>query len=151
MNRLRITKQFTFETASALPNYNGDCANIHGHSYTLDVTVIGKPITDKTNPKYGMVIDFGDLKKIVKSEVVDPLDHAFVVNNNTKHGTFNPTEFGFGNKIIKLDYQPTVENMLCEMAQKISAKLPNGVKLHHLKIRETGTSYCEWYAEDNLT
>ena len=39
MKTVRVTKQFTFEMASALPNYDGDCANIHGHSYTMDVTL----------------------------------------------------------------------------------------------------------------
>ena len=51
----------------------------------LSVTVIGKPITDTTNVKYGMVIDFGDLKKIVKEEIVDVFDHATVFNKNTPH------------------------------------------------------------------
>jgi len=67
----RITKQFTFETGHALYGYDGKCRNIHGHSYKLSVTVIGKPISDSSNVKYGMVIDFGDLKKIVNKEIVD--------------------------------------------------------------------------------
>jgi len=66
MAKIRITKQFTFETAHALYGYDGKCRNIHGHSYKLDVTVIGEPITDMDNVKCGMVIDFGDLKHIVK-------------------------------------------------------------------------------------
>ena len=73
MSTIRITKEFTFETAHALYGYDGKCKNIHGHSYKLAVTVIGTPITDPTNVKMGMVIDFGDLKSIVKEEVVDPL------------------------------------------------------------------------------
>ena len=71
MSKIRITKQFSFETGHALYGYDGKCKNVHGHSYRLDVTVIGKPIEDNSNVKLGMVIDFGDLKKIVKSEIVD--------------------------------------------------------------------------------
>lgn len=63
MSVIRITKQFTFETAHALYGYDGKCRNVHGHSYKLSVTVIGQPITDKSHVKYGMVIDFSDLKK----------------------------------------------------------------------------------------
>jgi len=60
MSKIRITKQFTFETGHALYGYDGKCKNVHGHSYKLSVTVIGSPITDSSNVKFGMVIDFAD-------------------------------------------------------------------------------------------
>ena len=66
MSKIRITKEFSFETGHALYGYDGKCRNVHGHSYHLSVTVIGNPITDSSHVKLGMVIDFGDLKKIVK-------------------------------------------------------------------------------------
>ena len=78
MTKVRITKQFSFEMAHALHGYDGKCKNIHGHSYHLDVCVIGTPISNEDDTKYGMVIDFGDLKKIVKSEIVDILDHSII-------------------------------------------------------------------------
>ncbi len=68
MSNIRITKQFSFETGHALYGYDGKCKNVHGHSYKLSVTVIGSPITDRSNVKFGMVIDFTDLKKIVKEK-----------------------------------------------------------------------------------
>ena len=80
MSNIRITKQFDFETGHALYGYDGKCKNVHGHSYKLSVTVIGTPIGDASNVKFGMVIDFGDLKKIVLSEIVDKFDHATVFN-----------------------------------------------------------------------
>ena len=70
MSIIRITKQFNFEAGHALYGYDGKCKNVHGHSYKLSVTVSGEPITDNTNVKFGMVIDFSDLKKIVKEEIV---------------------------------------------------------------------------------
>jgi len=149
MKTVRVTKQFTFEMASALPNYDGDCANIHGHSYTMDITVKGKPINDQSNPKYGMVIDFGDIKKIVNTQIVNQLDHALVVNKNSAHGNFDPTKYGFGNKIVFLPYQPTVENMLSDFAERLMNNLPSGVSLYSIKIRETGTAFGEWNIEDN--
>ena len=57
MSTIRVTKSFSFETAHALYGYDGLCKNIHGHSYKLYVTVIGTPITDSSNVKFGMVID----------------------------------------------------------------------------------------------
>ena len=85
MNKIRITKSFNFETAHALYGYDGKCKNIHGHSYKLYVTVIGIPISEPNHVKYGMVIDFGDLKKIVREEVVDVFDHATIFNKNSPH------------------------------------------------------------------
>ena len=66
MSTIRITKQFNFETGHALYGYDGKCRNVHGHSYKLSVTVSGTPIDDSSHVKFGMVIDFTDLKKIVK-------------------------------------------------------------------------------------
>lgn len=83
MSNIRITKQFSFETGHALYGYDGKCRNVHGHSYKLSVTVIGMPIGDNSHVKYGMVIDFSDLKKIVQEEIVDVFDHATVFNGNT--------------------------------------------------------------------
>nr|MDA3906383.1 6-carboxytetrahydropterin synthase [Bacteroidales bacterium] len=62
MTKIRLTKEFKFETAHALKGYDGLCKHIHGHSYELLVTVIGEPLEDQNSPKLGMVMDFGDLK-----------------------------------------------------------------------------------------
>ena len=66
MSKIRITKQFSFETGHALFGYDGKCRNVHGHSYKLSVTVIGSPIEEEGAVKLGMVIDFSDLKKLSK-------------------------------------------------------------------------------------
>lgn len=149
MSNIRITKQFSFETGHALYGYDGKCKNVHGHSYKLSVTVIGKPITDKNNVKYGMVIDFGDLKKIVKEEIVDIFDHATVFNKNTPHIELAKELKCRGHHIILVEYQPTSENMVIDFAKKISKRLPDNIKLHSLKLQETETSFAEWYASDN--
>jgi 6-pyruvoyltetrahydropterin/6-carboxytetrahydropterin synthase len=149
MSNIRITKQFSFETGHALYGYDGKCKNVHGHSYKLSVTVIGKPITDKNNVKYGMVIDFGDLKKIVKEEIVDIFDHATVFNKNTPHIELAKELECRGHHIILVEYQPTSENMVIDFAKKISKRLPDNIKLHSLKLQETETSFAEWYASDN--
>ncbi|MGL2965608.1 6-pyruvoyl trahydropterin synthase family protein [Flavobacterium sp. XGLA_31] len=149
MSNIRITKQFSFETGHALYGYDGKCKNVHGHSYKLSVTVIGKPITDTSNVKFGMVIDFSDLKKIVKEEVVDQFDHATVFNKNTPHVELAAELKNRGHHVILVDYQPTSENMVTDFAQKISNRLPAGITLHSLKLQETDTSFAEWYASDN--
>ena len=149
MHKIRITKQFTFETGHALYGYDGKCRNVHGHSYKLSVTVIGIPITDTSNVKLGMVIDFGDLKKIVKEEIVEPFDHATVFNKNTPHMELAKELKDRGHKVILADYQPTSENMVIDFASKIKARLPKEIQLHSIKLRETETAFVEWHAGDN--
>lgn len=145
---IRVTKEFTFEMAHALLGYDGSCRFVHGHSYGLSVTVTGKPIEALGNPKLGMVIDFGDLKKIVKETVVDVFDHALVLNSETPHAHFKESKELF-DKLILVEYQPTSENMVADFANRIIARLPDNVKLLSLKLRETATSYAEWVATDN--
>jgi 6-pyruvoyltetrahydropterin/6-carboxytetrahydropterin synthase len=148
MSNIRITKQFTFETGHALYGYDGKCKNVHGHSYKLDVTVIGKPISDTSHVKLGMVIDFGDLKKIVNQEIVDVFDHATVFNKNTPHVELAKELADRGHDVLLVDYQPTSEMMVIDFAAKISALLPDQIKLHSLRLSETATSYAEWFAAD---
>ena len=149
MSNIRITKQFSFETGHALYGYDGKCRNVHGHSYKLSVTVIGKPIEDTSHVKHGMVIDFGDLKKIVKNEIVDIFDHATVFNKNTPHVELAKELEDRGHNILLVDYQPTSEMMVIDFAKKIKKHLPETIKLHSLKLQETETSFAEWYASDN--
>jgi len=149
MGVIRITKQFGFETGHALYGYDGKCKNVHGHSYKLSVTVIGTPVTDTSHVKLGMVIDFGDLKKIVKEEIVDPFDHATVFNKNTPHVELANELMERGHKVILANYQPTSENMVLDFAHRIGARLPINIQLYSLKLQETDTSYAEWYAGDN--
>lgn len=149
MSKIRITKQFSFETGHALYGYDGKCKNVHGHSYKLSVTVIGTPINDTSNVKYGMVIDFSDLKKIVKSEIVDIFDHATVFNKNTPHVELAKELEVRGHNVLLVDYQPTSEMMVVDFARKIKRHLPPNIKLFSLRLQETDSSFAEWYASDN--
>lgn len=150
MSKIRITKQFGFETGHALYGYDGKCKNVHGHSYKLWVTVIGEPINDFNHVKNGMVIDFTDLKKIVKEEIVNPFDHATVFNENTPHIELANELKTRGHHVILVDYQPTSENMVVDFAERIIKRLPTNIRLFSLKLQETDSSYAEWFASDNL-
>ncbi|MEZ8002312.1 MAG: 6-carboxytetrahydropterin synthase [Patiriisocius sp.] len=149
MSSIRITKKFTFETGHALYGYDGKCRNVHGHSYKLFVTVIGNPIADSSHVKFGMVIDFSDLKKIVKEEIVDVFDHATVFNKNTPHVELAKELSDRGHSVLLVDYQPTSEMMVIDFAEKIKQRLPKQTQLFSLRLQETATSYAEWYAGDN--
>ena len=149
MSTIRITKRFSFETGHALYGYDGKCRNVHGHSYKLYVTVIGHPISDTTHVKLGMVIDFSDLKVIVKNKIVDVFDHATVFNKNTPHVDLAKELSDRGHNVLLVDYQPTSEMMIIDFANVIKQELPSHIKLHSLKLQETDSSYAEWFASEN--
>ena len=150
MSIIRLTKLFTFEAAHALDGYDGKCRHIHGHSYRLSVTVKGSPLTDENDPKCGMTLDFGELKRIVNEEIVDKFDHSLVVHRADAADDvwLEPLKHRFGN-IIEVDYRPTCENMLTDFAERLQRQLPEGVMLYSLKMYETAPSCAGWYADDN--
>ena len=73
-----ITRRFTFEAAHQLPHHSGKCARLHGHSYTLEVTVGGALLTEGSSE--GMIVDFADLSKVVEHEVINQWDHQYLNN-----------------------------------------------------------------------
>jgi 6-pyruvoyltetrahydropterin/6-carboxytetrahydropterin synthase len=143
---VRITKEFKFEMAHALYGYDGLCANIHGHSYKLWVTVKGEVKNENGHTKDGMLMDFTDLKSIVKPEIVDKYDHSLVLNANSPHADLDLSAF---NKVYYLNYQPTSENLVLDFANFIKEQLPDGVDLLKVVLSETARSFAEWNKEDN--
>lgn len=147
MALIRLTKAFNFEMAHVLHGHDGPCKHIHGHTYELYVTILGTPNTDQQSPKFGMIMDFKDLKNLIKEAIINEFDHALVM-----HREFAP-EIDLSKDIFKrvifVDYQPTSENLVLDYANRIKKRLPVNMKLHSLRLRETLTSYAEWFAEDN--
>ena len=145
MAKVRITKEFKFEMAHALHGYDGLCANIHGHSYRLWITVRGDVKKDPAHTKDGMLIDFIDLKSIVKS-IIKKYDHSLVLNANSPHANLDLSAF---DKVYYLPYQPTSENLATDFANSIISLLPKKIELLKVVLSETSTSFAEWNSEDN--
>ena len=144
---LRITKEFRFEGAHALPGYDGRCRNIHGHSYLMYVTVKGEPLNGTSSPKEGMVVDFKELKAIVNEHIIDKFDHALVMRSNATLAQEIAAAYP---NVLLVDFQPSTENLICYFAQVLKEKLPAGAELFSIKLHETAGSYAEWYASDNI-
>ena len=149
MSKIRLTRLFTFEMAHALQGYDGPCSNIHGHTYRLEVTVIGTPIEDQTHPKNGMVLDFGDLKKLVQKNVVEALDHALLLYIGSPPELVE-TLRKLRHKLVLTPYQPTCENMLTDFSTQLRRAMPANVQLFSLKLWETQNSFAEWHASDQV-
>ena len=79
---MKVCKSFTFAAAHYLPNYEGKCSKLHGHTWRLDVEVEGE--VDKET---GMVLDFAELKRIVNEWVIEKLDHTCLNDQDFKNPT----------------------------------------------------------------
>ncbi len=148
MEKIRLTKEFHFEMAHALWNYDGTCKSIHGHSYKLFVTLIGSPAKNRKDPRNGMVADFSDIRKWIKAPILDHLDHALLISKDAELKDLNTVSQMF-DKLRIVDYQPTCENILIDIVKKIKTLLPDYIGLHSVRLCETATSYAEWFASDN--
>ena len=122
---LTICKTFRFEAAHCLPHHEGLCKNLHGHSYRLEVEVRGVPHKGKSAEK-GMIMDFGNLKRIVNEKVINHLDHTNL-NDNFVNPTAENMVFKIG-KIIR-------EGLIAQKADCC---------LHRVRLWETDTSWAEW-------
>lgn len=146
--KVRVTKKFTFDMAHALYGYDGPCKNIHGHTYHLSVTLMGMPIMDSNDVKLGMVIDFGDLKKVVKEQIINIYDHALVLNEQAPYSKSEVIANEF-EKVILVPFQPTCENLLLHFVASIKSLFPEHTQLISIRLDETPTSFAEWFLNDN--
>lgn len=115
MERARVSKKFSFAAAHFLPGYKGKCANMHGHTWEVEVTVEG-PV----DPETGMVIDFVALKELVEP-LIERLDHKLL------------------NDIAGLE-MPTAENIALWFRNQWYFE-PSGLK--SIKVWESPTSCAE--------
>ncbi|MBF0175649.1 MAG: 6-carboxytetrahydropterin synthase [Magnetococcales bacterium] len=77
---MRIARRFQFDAAHRLGHHDGKCQRLHGHSYGLELVLVGTPrLPVAEDPQSGFVTDFGLLRQIVQQELIDPfLDHHFL-------------------------------------------------------------------------
>lgn len=142
LSGLSVTKLFTFDLAHALFNHDGPCKNIHGHTYELTITISGPVLHKPGDPKDGMVMDFTELKEIVREHILSKYDHSLVLNRHSEEARTLPTTYA-GNLIL-MDLQPTCENLLLEFVKVLKRVLPPRVILSAVRLRETPTSWAEW-------
>lgn len=138
---ISITKIFRFETAHAIHQYPGSCAQIHGHSYKLHVTVQANEHSEKYIPGLGIIMDFKLLKFVVQESVLNLLDHKLILSKaylNESKNEFSKEE------LVELEAEPTAENLLLFLRDQITPKLPEQVLLTSLKLWETNDSFAEW-------
>lgn len=149
MALLTLTKRFSFEMAHLLPNYNGLCKNLHGHSYKLDVCVSGEPKQETGSADEGMIIDFKDLKNIINLSIIEKVDHSVLLNTNTDFALIEVLKKQ-QLKVFEVDFRPTTENLLAHFSNLIIPNLPKGITLHCLRLQETEGSFAEIFPGNPL-
>ncbi|MCC7301325.1 MAG: 6-carboxytetrahydropterin synthase [Bacteroidia bacterium] len=142
MGKIRIRKLYKFEAAHCLHGHDGPCKNIHGHSYRLKVVLGGEPRTEPGHPKDGMLIDFSELDRLIEGSVLALFDHALILNQSDPLALGNMVRSV--EKVIVFPFQPTCENLVCEIARKLQPLLPSHVKLERLVLYETANASAEW-------
>lgn len=138
---IKLTKIFHFEMAHAIHGYNGPCKNIHGHSYELHVTVATRSIIPSYIPDPGFIIDFKELAKIVSTSVIVNFDHKLMLSRPFVN--LYPSFPSLENLVI-VEFEPTVENMLILIKDRVNHSLSDHLSLLALKLYETKSSYAEW-------
>jgi 6-pyruvoyltetrahydropterin/6-carboxytetrahydropterin synthase len=147
---MTATKEFSFDCAHVLTGHLGLCNNLHGHTYKLQVTACQRNgLLLEEGPSAGMVVDFKDLKQLVTSLIVEPFDHATVIDMS------NDDQFEAGlyhllrthdKKIMQVAYRPTAENMCLNFVEKLNnevEKLDLPFVIAKVRLYETPTSYAE--------
>ena len=135
----KIAKEFQFDACHMLDGHNKKCHNLHGHTYRLLVEISGELITNGSSAD--MVMDYADLKAIVKQHIVDPLDHAYLYNqNNANECRIADLLKQMDRKIFAFPCRTTAEGMCQYIFDCLAQYLPVSM----IKLWETPTSYCEY-------
>lgn len=104
----KITAEESFDSAHFLKDYDGKCANIHGHRWRVLVTAGAEELSEKTQTR-GMVLDFGDLKKALREET-EALDHLFIIEKDSLRPETKEVLLAEGFRIREVSFRPTAEN-----------------------------------------
>lgn len=137
---MKITKIFTFDSSHMLDGHDGKCRNLHGHTYKLEVSVSDGLI--ESGAKTGMVIDFADLKTLVKQTVIQPFDHAFIYHGeNGRESQIAALLEGWQMKTLRLNRRTTAENLALEIYGRLKQ---TGLPVCSVKLWETPESCAEY-------
>jgi 6-pyruvoyltetrahydropterin/6-carboxytetrahydropterin synthase len=143
---LTITRKLEFDAGHRIPDHKSQCRNLHGHRYSVEITLVGAVIEEEGSSDNGMIMDFSDVKAIAKAHLVDVWDHAFIAyEKDTVVREF--LDSIPGHKTVIIDRIPTVEN-LAQTAFNILAaaykdRYGTGLRLHKLVLHETPNCWAE--------
>jgi 6-pyruvoyltetrahydropterin/6-carboxytetrahydropterin synthase len=143
---ITITRKLEFDAGHRIPDHKSQCRNLHGHRYTLEITLVGAVIEEEGSSDNGMIMDFSDIKALAKQYLVDVWDHAFLVYEK------DAAVRGFleslpDHKTVIIDRIPTVENLAQTAFNILKAvyqdRYGTGLHLQKLVLHETPNCWAE--------
>ncbi|HEY8023711.1 MAG TPA: 6-carboxytetrahydropterin synthase QueD [Burkholderiaceae bacterium] len=143
---LTITRKLEFDAGHRIPDHTSQCRNLHGHRYTLEITLTGQVVDHDGQSDNGMIMDFSDVKNLARESLVDLWDHAFLVyEKDTQVKEF--LDSLPNHKTVVLNRVPTVEN-LAKIAFDIlkpvyQDRYSTGLSLSKIKLFETPNCWAE--------
>ena len=143
---LTITRKLEFDAGHRIPDHKSQCRNLHGHRYTLEITLVGQVIEQEGSSDNGMIMDFSDVKSLAKTHLVDVWDHAFIVYEKDQAvRDFLATIPD--HKTVIIEHIPTVENLartaFAILRSAFKDHYGTGLRLHKLVLHETPNCWAE--------
>ncbi len=143
---ITITRKLEFDAGHRIPDHKSQCRNLHGHRYTLEITLVGEVIEEEGSSDNGMIMDFSDVKALAKEHLVDVWDHAFLVYaKDTAVRNFLASIPD--HKTVVIDKIPTVENLARTAFDTLRTvyhdRYGTGLRLHKLVLHETPNCWAE--------
>ncbi len=143
---MQITRRLEFDAGHRIPNHNSQCKHLHGHRYAIEITLSGEVVTTEGVSEEGMVMDFSDVKRIAKEQVVDAWDHAFIVYRNDK-SVLEFLNSMPGHKTVVLDVIPTAENLARVAFELLDGAYQdtygNHLQLERVRLFETPNNWAD--------
>jgi 6-pyruvoyltetrahydropterin/6-carboxytetrahydropterin synthase len=143
---MQITCRLEFDSGHRIPHHQSQCQHLHGHRYAIEITLSGDIIETEGSPQQGMVMDFSDVKKIARREIVEAWDHAFLVYRDD-HVVRDFLESIEGHKTVVLPRVPTAENLAVEAFRRLDRAYQdcygNHLRLNRVRLYETPNSWAD--------
>jgi 6-pyruvoyltetrahydropterin/6-carboxytetrahydropterin synthase len=143
---ISITRRLEFDSGHRIPNHDGQCKHLHGHRYAIEVTLTGEVAHHPGKADDGMVLDFGDIKRLTNQYVVDLWDHAFLVAKEDE-GLVAFLATLPNHKTVVMEHVPTVENLAkaaFAILQPVFSKSFGGrLELSALRLYETPNCWAD--------
>lgn len=147
---ITITRKLEFDAGHRIPDHKSQCRNLHGHRYTLEITLVGEVIEEEGSSDNGMIMDFSDVKALAKEHLVDVWDHAFLVyaKDNAVRSFLATIP---DHKTVVIDKIPTVENLASTAFNTLRTvyqdRYGTGLRLQKLVLHETPNCWAEITAD----
>lgn len=143
---MRITRRLEFDAGHRIPDHASQCRHLHGHRYVIEITLTGEIIQADGNPANGMVMDFGDIKRIAKTHLVNLWDHAFLAYRKDQPIVDFLASLP-GHKTVLLDAVPTAENLVVIAFRILDAQyrdtFGNHLRLERVRLFETPNCWAD--------